>query len=90
MLEVGTCGNVEPSLEPPLLGIADALEVQVTMASMLQSQPPMFSSLRLYSQVAEKPSLKLVAEMRELTEASITKACDALVASNNDVSATLT
>jgi len=49
----------------------------------------MSSGLRLYSQFAEKPSLKLVAELRKLTEVSIAKARDALVASKNDVFATL-
>ena len=56
---------------------------------MLQARPPVFRSLRLYSQFAEKPSLKLVAELRKLTEVSIAKARDALVASKNDVFATL-
>ncbi len=53
---------------------------------MLRVCLPTFGSLRLYSQVAEKPFLKLVAEMRKpgLTEVSITNARDALVASNND------
>ncbi|KAI9453543.1 elongation factor TS-domain-containing protein [Lactarius psammicola] len=56
---------------------------------MLRARPPVFRSLRLYSQFAEKPSLKLVAELRKLTEVSITKAREALAASNNDVSAAL-
>lgn len=47
-------------------------------------------ALRLYStQPPEKPSLKLVAELRKLTEVSITKAREALSASNNDVQAAL-
>jgi elongation factor Ts len=50
---------------------------------------PIFPSLRLYSTTAEKPPLKLVAELRKLTEVSITKAREALAASNNDVSAAL-
>jgi elongation factor Ts len=42
--------------------------------------------LRFYStSPPEKPSLKLVAELRKLTEVSITKAREALSASNNDV-----
>lgn len=55
-------------------------------------RPLAFSSrtLRLYStQPPEKPSLKLVAELRKLTEVSITKAREALGASNNDVQAAL-
>ncbi|KAH8976443.1 elongation factor TS-domain-containing protein [Lactarius hatsudake] len=56
---------------------------------MLRVRPPVFSSLRLYSQFAEKPSVKLVAQLRKLTEVSITKAREALAASNNDVSAAL-
>ena len=56
---------------------------------MLRARPPVLRSLRLYSQSAEKPSLKLVAELRKLTEVSITKAREALTASNNDVSAAL-
>ncbi|EIM83581.1 uncharacterized protein STEHIDRAFT_123977 [Stereum hirsutum FP-91666 SS1] len=47
-------------------------------------------ALRFYStQPPEKPSLKLVAELRKLTEVSITKAREALSASNNDVQAAL-
>ena len=57
--------------------------------SMLRARPPVFRSLRLYSQCPEKPPLKLVAELRKLTEVSITKAREALAASNNDVSAAL-
>ena len=56
---------------------------------MLRARPPIFRSLRLYSQFSEKPPLKLVAELRKLTEVSITKAREALAASNNDVSAAL-
>ncbi|KAJ7492318.1 elongation factor TS-domain-containing protein [Mycena latifolia] len=44
-----------------------------------------FSALRRYSTGPEKPSLKLVAELRKLTEVSIVKAREALSASNNDV-----
>ncbi|KAI0323008.1 EF-TsMt 2 [Amylostereum chailletii] len=47
------------------------------------------SPLRSYSTSTEKPSLKLVAELRKLTEVSITKAREALTASNNDVTAAL-
>ena len=56
---------------------------------MLRARPPVFRSLRFYSQSSEKPPLKLVAELRKLTEVSITKAREALAASNNDVSAAL-
>ncbi|KAH9058277.1 elongation factor TS-domain-containing protein [Lactarius vividus] len=56
---------------------------------MLRARPPVFRSLRLYSQFTGKPSVKLVAQLRKLTEVSITKAREALVASNNDVSAAL-
>ena len=52
-------------------------------------RPLVFTPIRFYSGSAEKPSLKLVAELRELTEVSITKAREALAASNNDVSAAL-
>jgi elongation factor Ts len=46
--------------------------------------------IRFYSKSAEKPSnVRLVAELRKLTEVSITKAREALAASNNDVSAAL-
>ncbi|KAJ7786641.1 elongation factor Ts, mitochondrial [Mycena metata] len=48
-----------------------------------------FSSLRRYSTTPEKPSLKLVAELRKLTEVSIVKAREALSASNNDVQTAL-
>ncbi|KAI9444554.1 elongation factor TS-domain-containing protein [Lactarius indigo] len=53
---------------------------------MLRARP-VLGSLRLYSQLPEKSSLKLVAQLRKLTEVSITKAREALAASNNDVSA---
>ncbi|KAJ7269411.1 elongation factor TS-domain-containing protein [Mycena haematopus] len=45
------------------------------------------SSLRRYSTAnrPEKPALKLVAELRKLTEVSIVKAREALSASNNDI-----
>ena len=78
------CGNFEPSKELALM----LLPLAVT-ASMLRARPPIFRSLRLYSQLSEKPPLKLVAELRKLTEVSITKAREALAASNNDVSAAL-
>ena len=52
-------------------------------------RPLVFTPIRFYSGSAEKPSLKLVAELRKLTEVSITKAREALAASNNDVSAAL-
>ncbi|KAJ7161260.1 elongation factor TS-domain-containing protein [Mycena crocata] len=49
-----------------------------------------FSGLRRYSTNGpEKPSLKLVAELRKLTEVSIVKAREALSASNNDVKTAL-
>jgi len=56
---------------------------------MLRVRPPTFTSIRSYSVNTEKPPLKLVAELRKLTEVSITKAREALAASNNDVSAAL-
>lgn len=43
----------------------------------------------LYSTAAEKPSLKLVAELRKRTEVSIVKAREALSASGNDIDAAL-
>ncbi|KAF9469822.1 elongation factor TS-domain-containing protein [Collybia nuda] len=46
-------------------------------------------SSRLYSTGATKPPVKLVAELRKLTEVSITKAREALTASNNDVNLAL-
>jgi elongation factor Ts len=52
-------------------------------------RPPAFAPVRFYSRNAEKPPLKLVAELRKLTEVPITKAREALAASNNDVSAAL-
>ncbi|KAJ7654828.1 elongation factor TS-domain-containing protein [Mycena rosella] len=48
-----------------------------------------FPALRRYSTAPEKPSLKLVAELRKLTEVSIVKAREALSASNNDVKTAL-
>jgi elongation factor Ts len=56
---------------------------------MVGMRPLVFTPIRFYSRSAEKPSLKLVAELRKLTEVSITKAREALAASNNDVSAAL-
>lgn len=47
------------------------------------------ASLRLYSTPAAKPSIKLVAELRKLTEVSISKAREALSATNNDLDAAL-
>ncbi|CAK5264265.1 unnamed protein product [Mycena citricolor] len=46
-----------------------------------------FRNARNYS--TEKPSIKLVAELRKLTEVSIVKAREALSASNNDVNGAL-
>ncbi|KAF8492742.1 elongation factor TS-domain-containing protein [Russula emetica] len=57
--------------------------------TMVPVRPLALSSFRFYSTNAEKPPLKLVAELRKLTEVSITKAREALAASNNDVSAAL-
>src|SRR6266446_3815164 len=62
------------------------MHVTPTMAPW---RPLALSSFRFYSTSAEKPPLKLVAELRKLTEVSITKAREALAASNNDVSAAL-
>jgi elongation factor Ts len=56
---------------------------------MVPVRPLASSSFRLYSTNAEKPPLKLVADLRKLTEVSITKAREALAESNNDVSAAL-
>ncbi|KAI9449844.1 hypothetical protein F5148DRAFT_619884 [Russula earlei] len=59
------------------------------MPTMIRVRPPAFTSIRFYSVNAEKPPLKLVAELRKLTEVSITKAREALAASNNDPPAAL-
>lgn len=58
---------------------------------ILRRRPTAFSCLRYYSTTPEpgKPSLKLVAELRKLTEVSINKAREALVASSNDVQGAL-
>ncbi|KAF8481692.1 hypothetical protein DFH94DRAFT_666180 [Russula ochroleuca] len=56
---------------------------------MVAVRPPAFTSFRFYSRHAEKPPLMLIAELRKLTEVSITKAREALAASNNDVSAAI-
>lgn len=53
------------------------------------ARPTFSSSLRLHSTQVEKPSIKLVAELRKRTEVSITKAREALSATNNDVTAAL-
>jgi elongation factor Ts len=47
------------------------------------------AGLRLYSSSPQRPPLKLVAELRKLTEVSITKAREALSASNNEINASL-
>ncbi|KAH8979253.1 hypothetical protein EDB92DRAFT_2118864 [Lactarius akahatsu] len=65
-----------------------ALELRTTMTSMLRARPPVFSSLSLYSQFPELPSVKLVPQLRELTEVSIAKAREVLAASD-DMSAAL-
>jgi hypothetical protein len=52
---------------------------------MLRVQLPAFTSIRFYSVNAEKLPLKLITELHKLTEVSITKACEALAASNNNV-----
>lgn len=57
--------------------------------TMVPVRPLALSSFRFYSTNAAKPPLKLVAELRKLTEVSITKAREALAASNNDLSAAL-
>ncbi|TFK51841.1 hypothetical protein OE88DRAFT_1658497 [Heliocybe sulcata] len=50
----------------------------------------LYSAPRFYSSEAPgKPNLKLVAELRKLTEVSVTKAREALTATNNDVKAAL-
>jgi elongation factor Ts len=49
-----------------------------------------FAPLRLYATAQPaKPPLKLVAELRKLTEVSITKAREALIETNNDINAAL-
>ena len=50
---------------------------------------PLYLSVRPYSTQGPKPPLQLVAELRKRTDVSITKAREALVASNNDVTAAL-
>ena len=55
----------------------------------LRHRAAALSCLRHYSTEPPKPSIKLVAELRKLTEVSINKAREALVASNNDVQAAL-
>lgn len=47
------------------------------------------ASFRLYSTPAAKPAIKLVAELRKRTEVSISKAREALSATNNDLDAAL-
>ncbi|KAM6498663.1 Elongation factor TS domain containing protein [Amanita muscaria] len=57
---------------------------------MLPSLPyAALSSTRLYSTPVSKPSIKLLAELRKLTEVSISKAREALSATNNDLDAAL-
>ena len=60
-------------------------------ATMLASRSAALSALRLYSTATPppKPSVKLIAEIRKVTEVSITKAREALTATNNDVQAAL-
>lgn len=53
------------------------------------TRPLCLSAARPYSTQGPKPPLKLIAELRKRTEVSITKARDALEASNNDVTAAL-
>jgi hypothetical protein len=43
-------------------------------------QPPAFTTFRFYSRPAEKSPLKLIANIRELTEVSITNACGEVLA----------
>ena len=64
-------------------------QMRLTPTMVPVRRPLALSSFRSYSTNAEKPSIKLVAELRKLTEVSITKAREALAASNNDVSAAL-
>lgn len=64
----------------------DASKATTTMFS--RRAIPALRSCRLYStETSGKPSIKLVAELRKLTEVSITKAREALSATNNDVQA---
>lgn len=53
---------------------------------MFASRAAVLPSFRLYS-TAAKPSVKLIAELRKRTEVSISKAREALTATNNDVEA---
>lgn len=56
---------------------------------MFSTRAAALSSFRLYSTATPppKPSVKLIAELRKLSEVSISKARDALAATNNDVQA---
>jgi elongation factor Ts len=63
--------------------------MRIITPTMVPVRPLALSSFRFFSTNAGKPPLKLVAELRKLTEVSITKARDALAASNNDLSAAL-
>jgi hypothetical protein len=53
----------------------------------LRRRPPAFTSFRFYPRHAEKPPLKLIAELRKITEVSITKRCEAARRVENDLSA---
>ncbi|EGN93096.1 hypothetical protein SERLA73DRAFT_189919 [Serpula lacrymans var. lacrymans S7.3] len=58
--------------------------------SLRQSREFFLSTrFRCYSTSSPKPTLQLVAQLRKLTEVSITKAREALTASNNDVNGAL-
>lgn len=61
------------------------------LSKMLRTLHPILpSAARFYSTInPEKPSLKLVAELRKRTEVSITKAREALKASSNDIETAL-
>lgn len=59
------------------------------MMFALKPRSGAFAGLRRYSTEPTKPSIKLVAELRKLTEVSINKAREALVASGNDVQGAL-
>ncbi|KIM82370.1 hypothetical protein PILCRDRAFT_820777 [Piloderma croceum F 1598] len=50
---------------------------------------PRISPCKFYSTQPDKPSIQLVAELRKRTEVSISKAHEALIATNNDVTAAL-
>ena len=71
--------------------VSKSSDASFPVTTMLSSRTAALSCLRLYSTTAPppKPSVKLIAEIRKVTEVSITKAREALTATNNDVQAAL-